>query len=210
MNTVIIHSYLTVGGYPVQIVLRLYSPSSLASQGLLVQGLTWIVEACRLLGLWWRCEPFVDLCWCIEGQHLQPEHALEWSDSALQYALCMRGTPDSELDEYCSCCHSKGESDLWWEHLDPSISSWAIRLHMQPPLCPCIRPLCSKEQRLVASCYSRRWLHFRGRRRNWRLIVDRLCSRSSWHLRTLQVELAWLTYRECRSPSFHARIVTLT
>ena len=158
--------------YPVRTVSGLYSPSSLASQGLLVQGLTWISEACRLPGLWWRCQSSEDLCWCVEGRHIQPECALGWVDIALWYASCMRETSGFEPGEYCSCYCSKGESDPWLEHPYPLISSWAIQLHMQPPPCPCIRPLCSKERWLVASSCSRRRLHFKGRRRNQRLIVD--------------------------------------
>ena len=130
------------GSYPVRMVSssRLYSPSSLASQGSSIQGLTWIAEACRLLGPWWRCRLSEDSCWCVEDRHLRPEHALEWSGSALRYALCVRGTPGSEPDIYCSCCRSKWESDPWWECPDPSKSSWAIRLHMQLRLRPCIHP----------------------------------------------------------------------
>ena len=91
-----------------------------------------IICAWRLLGLLWRCQLLEDSCWCVEGRHLQPEHALEWSDSGLWYALCMRGTSSSEPHKHCSCCHNKGESNPWWECPDPSRSSWAIRIHMQP------------------------------------------------------------------------------
>ena len=137
------------GSYPVRKVSGslLYSPSSLASQWSSIQGLPWIAEACRLLGPWWRCRLSEDSCWCVEGWHLRPVRALKWSDSALRYALCVHGTPGSEAKKYYSCCRSRGESDPWWECPNPSKSSWGIQLHMQPQLCPCIRPPCLKVQR---------------------------------------------------------------
>ena len=186
----------------------LYSPSSLASQGLLVQGLIWITKAYWILGLWWRCQPFED-SWCLQGRHRLPERTLKWSDSALQYVSCVRGTLGSEPDEYCSCCRGKGESDIWWERPNSSISSWAIRLDMQPPLHPCIRPLCSKEQRLVASCYSRIWLRSRGRKQIRRSIFYQLFSRPNRHLCTPRVKLASRSCREWRNSLCRSRSVVL-
>ena len=128
------------------------------------QDLTWIAKVFWLLEVWWRCRSFDDLCWCVEGWHRKPKRALEWSDSALWYSLYSRGTLNSKIDRYCSYCRSKGESDPWWERPDPSVSSWAIRLHMQLPSHPYIWPLCSKERWLVASFYSRILPRCRGRK----------------------------------------------
>ena len=113
--------------YPLSVVVL---PLKLASQESSIWGLSWIANACRLLGLWWRCRSSEDSCWCLEGRHLLPERALKWSDSALRYALCVHGSPGSEPDRYCSYCHSKGGSDPWWEHPDPSKSSEGVFEYM--------------------------------------------------------------------------------
>ena len=55
----------------------------------------------------WR---FVLMC---RKRYLQPERALEWSDSALRYAKSTRRIWGYEPGRYCSCCRSIGESDPW-------------------------------------------------------------------------------------------------
>ena len=114
----------------------------------------------------------------------------------------------TEPDEYCLCCRSKGESDLWWERPYTIKFFWAKRLHMQRQQRPCIWHLCSIVRLLAVFYCSKRLLRCRGRRRTLRSIVCLPSSQRSPHLCTLRVEWLCPTYTWCRFRAFRCRIVT--